>query len=209
MCVNEQHQGRGQRKATQARTPSGQVCSPREGETPAPGNQNPVPAPPRELTLRCSAAIMGETASIPPAPNDPSTPEESRASLPLSRRQGSGKTASHLSRPATCPQARLSGEARTGNRTCSANPTCCVPSPSSLPPSPGSAPLLLRDPGRPAPTYLCASGPGRRRSSRRAPRAASGAPAAAPRPHFLGAGCCGLSGKPQRCPAHRLQPAPL
>lgn len=138
-----------------------------------------------------------------PAPRSPSG-----VSL-LAQRRGSGKTAPHLSSPATCPQARLAGEALTGNRTCSATPTCCVPSPGPPPPPTGSARLLLGDQGRLAPTHLRASGPGIRRSSRGAPRAAPGAPAAAPRPHFLAAGCCGLSGKPQRCQAHRLQPAPL
>lgn len=97
----------------------------------------------------------------------------------------------------------------TGNRTCSATPTCCAPSPRPPPPAPGAGRHLFREHGRPTPTYL-------RESSPRRPRHRGGRPAPLGarrrRPGARtrsAAGGRGLSGKPQRWPARRLRPAPL
>lgn len=105
------------------------------------------------MQRRDSSGGEGTAPSWPPtplAPNDPSTQERSSQGC-RSLSPGDKRAAKRplISGRATCPQARLAGEARAGNRTCSANPTCCVPSPRPPPPPAGSARLLHRERGAP------------------------------------------------------------
>lgn len=127
--------------------------------------------------------------------------------LCLSRRQGAERSRYSSPQPRHRPAAWLAGEACTGNRTCSASPTCCVPVPGVPPPNLGRRDSPSWNPGVTLRPTCATPAPGARAPLGVLPgrsRRAGGGPAPALSRLPAAAGSAGSPGAAQLTASDRL-----